>query len=172
MVKFSCSRSLVPALVLLVLGLGVVPVAAAGGDGWQTYKDAKFGFAMKVPKGAKLKEREWPGGWGGLYGKVGDVEVLGIAKLGAQHSPGDIERYGVTVTGIAEEHWKVIDQGKDSNGWKWFKAAVVTDGETVLFGGYGVGPKGSYLIFLKTSAEDYEENESEYEKWYDSIELT
>jgi len=46
-----------------------------------------------------------------------------------------------------------------------------TDGTVLLFGVYGTGPKGSYLILLQTTVKDYEEHKADYRKWYDSITL-
>jgi hypothetical protein len=40
-----------------------------------------------------------------------------------------------------------------------------------LFGGYGVGKKGSYLLVLVTTSNDFENNKADYMKWYNSINL-
>jgi hypothetical protein len=63
----------------------------------------------------------------------------------------------------------VIDSGKDSKGWKWYRTVKAEHAGTVVFGGYGVGPKGNYLMLLKTTSEDFEKHHDDYKKWYESI---
>jgi hypothetical protein len=62
-----------------------------------------------------------------------------------------------------------VDGGGKSNGWKWYKAVEARSGNEVVYGGYGVGPKGSYLLLLKTSASDSTSNKKDYDNWYESI---
>lgn len=65
----------------------------------------------------------------------------------------------------------MLDKGENNNGWRWWRTAEASDGHTLVFAGYGTGPKGSYLGFLKTTEEDYEKNKAEYRQWYESVKL-
>ena len=44
-------------------------------------------------------------------------------------------------------------------------------GGKLYFGGYGVGAKGNYLLYLETTVDDYNAHKSDYNKWYESIRL-
>ena len=117
-----------------------------------------------------MKTKEWAGGWGGLSGEHDGVTVYGVAKLGEPESAKDIEHFGVQLTGIPDEAWTEIDKG-NGNGWKWYRTVKATKGSKLVFGGYGVGPKGSYLMILVTTPSDFKEYQAVYEKWYHSIRL-
>ena len=41
----------------------------------------------------------------------------------------------------------------------------------MVFGAYGVGAKGNYLLYLETTPADYNAHQADYEKWYESIRL-
>ncbi len=161
--------------VLFVLAMGIIllwlSIPASAGEGWVKYKSDDYGFSMLVPEGTKFQEKEYEGGWGALYANYQGIQVLALGKMGAPEKPEAIEKYGVKITGVPGEYWKVIDKGKDSNGWKWYYTVKASDGKKVAYGGYGVGPKGSYLLVLITSKTDFEENYNDYLKWYKSIRL-
>jgi hypothetical protein len=55
---------------------------------------------------------------------------------------------------VPADKWKTLDKGSDRNGWKWYETVEINDGETIVFGGYGIGPKGSYMMLMKTSVAD------------------
>lgn len=153
--------------VLLLAGLASVVLA---GD-WVSYKAPAYGFSMLIPAGTHPKESEYGDGWGGLQAHHEGAELYGLAKLGTQATPEEIERFAVKMLGIPSSEWETVDQGKVSNGWKWYRTVKASHGDVVLYGGYGTGAKGSYLLVLKTSEEDFGEHESDYQKWYRSIQL-
>jgi hypothetical protein len=146
------------------------PVAFAE-EGWSNYKSDEYGFEMLVPEGTKFTEKESEGGWGELVATHEGVTLYALGKLGAPEKAEAIEKHGVKVTGIAADKWKVLDKGKDTNGWKWFYTVEARDGDNIVFGGYGVGSKGSYMIVMKTTAADYKESKKDYDTWYKSVKL-
>jgi uncharacterized protein YfiM (DUF2279 family) len=156
--------------IVVLLGLTVV-CAAAADDGWTRYRAPDYGFSMLVPAGTTMTEREWPGGWGGLYANHEGVELIAAALLGEQASAEEIEAFGVKVTKIAGDSWKLIDSGENAAGWTWYKTVKATSGGKVIYGGYGVSSKGSYLILLVTTAADFAAYQADYEHWYESVEL-
>ncbi len=141
-------------------------------DDWEKYQAKEYGFEMLIPKDAKVVEREKKGGWGGCYVKHEGVEVYALAKLGAEATKDEIRKFAETECGIPGEHWTKTDEGKDQGGWKWFEVYVAEKDNTLIFGGFGTGPKGNYLVFLKTTKEDYEKHKAEYKKWYASVKLS
>jgi hypothetical protein len=145
--------------------------AAAFASDWKYYETKRYGFSMLVPSGTRLNTREWGGGWGGISGTSEDVKFHGQAKLGAKESNEDIERYAVNLIGVPAGAWVKVDQVQNTRGWERgyvFKANV---GSRLLFGMYGVGAKGNYLLYLDTTAEDYMNHKKDYDKWYESIRL-
>lgn len=154
--------------VLLCL---IVVSSATAGEGWTRYSAPDYGFSMLVPSGAEIEEREWPGGWGGLYSKHEGVELIAVALLDDEATAEEIEKFGIEVTRIGEDHWTQIDKGEDSAGWKWYRTVKARTGGRVAFGGYGVGRKGSYLLLLVTTQEDFDAYRSDYEHWYESVRL-
>lgn len=157
-------------VLLITLSFALSALAFAGGGGWRLYEDAQFGYSMLVPEGAQLATRQWPGGWGGLHVEYQGVQVLGIAKLGEQASFEDIERFGVELTGIPDHAWTAIDAGS-GDGWIAYRTVEAQVGESLIFGGYGVGPRGSYLILLETTPADFVAHRADYQTWYESVRL-
>ncbi len=149
--------------------LGFTVLAAA--DEMQEYRSEKYGFAMRVPADTRLVEREYGDGWGGLYAEVDGVDLFGAARLGSDASPEEIERFGVSLTGISADHWTRIEEGEDRNGWKWYRIVKAEAEGRLIFGGYGTGPKGSYLLVLRTTAGDFAENRADYDEWIRSVRL-
>lgn len=143
---------------------------AAGAVDWQYYQDKKYGFSMLVPAGAKVNEKEWGGGWGELWAEHEGVKLRGLAKLGAKESDGDIEKFAVRTIGIPANEWKLIDSGK-GRGWERYRTFEAVRGNRLYFGGYGVGSKGNYLLFMETTVSDYNDHKAEYVKWYESVRL-
>jgi hypothetical protein len=157
---------------LVICGMVIsFSIPAFGGEGWVTYRSEEYGFSMLVPEGTKFEEKEFEGGWGALYANYQGVKLWAVGKLGAPEEAKDIEAYGVKVTGIPAKYWKTIDKGKNAHGWKWYNTVKASDGKTIAYGGYGIGPKGSYMLILVTSKQDFEENNNDYLKWYKSIRL-
>ncbi len=157
---------------LLVGWIFVSCIAAPAGAGeWTVYESSEYGFTMLVPKETNFQEKEYEGGWGCLSADYQGIKLYAIGKLGPAAAPEEIEKFGVKVTGVPAKKWEEIDHGKNQAGWKWYCTVKALDGEKILFGGYGTGPKGSYMLVLKTTKKDYEENYGDYVKWYESIRL-
>lgn len=159
--KLGCS-------ILLLVAVGMTGPAAA--HQWLAYNAPDYGFSMLVPEGAQLQSRQWPGGWGGLSGSYEGVTLFAMAKLGVHENPAAIEQFGVQLTGIPAEAWEEFDAGVDK-GWEGYRAVRADLGDRVIFGGYGIGPKGTYLILLETTHADYDAYEDEFEDWFESVRL-
>ncbi len=151
--------------VLLVFQQGALASAE-----WRTYNSEEYGFSMLVPQSAVFVEREYGNGWGALIANYDGIMLYAIGKLGEQASAQEIERYGVKVTRVPAGKWREIDSGS-GGGWNWYKTVKAEHYGKTLFGGYGTGAKGSYLIVLVTSREDFNKHRAEYENWYNSIRL-
>jgi hypothetical protein len=155
---------------LLAAG-ALLAAATAFASDWKSYEARDFGFSMLVPAGAAVKEREWGGGWGGLFAEHEGVRLYGRAKLGAGETDEAIEKYALKTIGIAAGKWTRIDQGKNQRGWKRYYTFKANVGSKLVFGGYGVGPKGNYLLYLETTPDDFMEHRADYDRWYESIRL-
>jgi hypothetical protein len=155
---------------VILVSLAVFAATAAA-QGWKLYEAKAYGFSMLIPEGTMVREREWSGGWGGIYAQHEGVRLYGLAKLGTKASDDEIEKFAVDVVGIPREAWTLIDAGKMKKGWIRYHTVKAMKGSKLVFGGYGVGPKGSYLLYLETTPADFREHEADYEKWYASIEL-
>jgi hypothetical protein len=141
-------RKLLTTLTLAVT-LAFVPTASAA-DGWDTFHNEEFGFSMPVPDGMTLKGLRL-GKWGGLHGRVDGAEVWAIGRLGEQVPRETIEAFGVGITKVPGKYWLVVDSKEKTGGWTWFRVAVATNGKDVLWAKYGTGPKGSYLVVVKST---------------------
>ena len=142
--------------------------AAALAD-WKYYETKKYGFSMLVPNGASLRTMEWGGGWGGITGVSEGVKFHGQAKLGAKESNEDIERYALNLIGVPAAQWVKVDQLSNTRGFERAQVFKANVGSRLLFGMYGVGPKGNYLLYLDTTPDDYMSHKKDYDKWYESI---
>lgn len=161
-------------LARLLTATGVVALVCAtpsAAQEWKTYDAGEYGFSMLIPSDATVSEKEWGGGWGGLFSDYEGVKLWGLAKLGKKHSAEEIEEFGVKLTGVPADAWKQVGKGTDDNGWIWYRTVEATKGGVLVFGGYGVGPKGSYLLVMKTTVADYDAHKADYKKWYDSVTL-
>ncbi len=144
---------------------------ATAQDGWVTYVAEDYGFSMLMPEGTTFVEKEYGDGWGELFAESDGVKFYGLAKLGEQATPEEIERVGVKLTGIPAQYWKQINEGKNESGWNWYRTVEASNKGVLVLGDYGTGKMGSYLLILVTTVSDYEEYESDYEAWYRSIRL-
>ena len=145
--------------------------AGAYAADWKYYEAKDYGFSMLVPSAARLQTREWGGGWGGIASTLEGVRFYGLAKLGPRETDADIEKYALNVIGIPAGAWTKTDQAINVRGWERsyvFKANV---GTRLIYGMYGVGQKGNYLLYLDTTPGDYMDNKADYDKWYESIRL-
>ncbi len=156
----------------LFIGAFVVLAAQATvASDWKHYEAKSYGFSMLVPSGVAVREREWGGGWGGINAEFEGVRLYGLAKLGAKATDAEIERFAVQTIGIPAGEWTMVDSGANQRGWGRYKTFRAIKGAKLYFGGYGVGPKGNYLLYLETTPADYKEHEGDYNKWYESIRL-
>jgi hypothetical protein len=137
---------------------------------WKYYEAKSYGYSMLVPEGTKMKEKELGGGWGQLWGESEGVKLNGLAKLGAKESDADIEKFAVKTIGIPASEWKMVDSGS-ARGFERYKTFEAVRGPKLYFGGYGVGKKGNYLLYLETTVDDYNAHKADYKKWYESIRL-
>ena len=155
---------------LSIVGALTISAVAIASD-WKSYDASAYGFSMLVPTGVNVRERESGGGWGGMYAEFEGVKLYGLAKLGSKESDDDIEKFALRVIGIPASAWTRIDKGTSQNGWARYSTFRANSGGKLVFGGYGVGAKGNYLMYLETTAGDYADHKAEYEKWYESIRL-
>ena len=149
---------------------GLLVAASAFAD-WKYYETKKYGFSMLIPEGASMATREWGGGWGGISGSSEGVKFHGQAKLGAKESNDDIEKYALNLIGVPAAMWVKVDQVQNTRGWERAQVFKANVGSRLLFGMYGVGPKGNYLLYLDTTPDDYMNHKKDYDKWYESIRL-
>ena len=126
---------------------------------------------MQLWKSSKLRSKEEKGGWGMLEAKNDVATIWAIAKLGKPHTPAEIEDYGIQVTGVASKYWKLLSKGEKTNGWVWYRVYQASDAKWVIRAVLGVGPKGSYLLILKTTTADEMANRAAYLAWVKSVKL-
>lgn len=140
-------------------------------NGWSVYRSEDYGFEMLVPTEMELKEKEWTGGWAGFEGEYQGMRLYAIAKQ-EEATAEEIEKFGVEVSKIGEDHWSLIDEGEeDENGWDWYRAYKASHDGKVAYAGLGVGPRGSYLLMITTSELDDLVYSSDYGKWYQSLKV-
>ena len=156
---------------IFALLAGLVLFAAAHASDWKYYETKDYGFSMLVPSGAKLQTREWGGGWGGISSNYDGVKFYGLSKLGAKESDADIEKYALNTIGLPASAWTKTDQANNVRGWDRAYVFKANLGSRLVFGMYGVGKKGNYLLYLDTTPGDYMDHKSDYDKWYESIRL-
>lgn len=111
-----------------------------------------------------ISSRNWTGSHNG-------VRFHGQAKLGAKESNADIEKYAVNLIGVPAGAWVKVDEVQNTRGWERAQVFKANVGSRLLFGMYGVGPKGNYLLYLDTTPDDYMAYKKDYDKWYESIRL-
>ena len=156
---------------MLAMLAGLLLLAPAQASDWKYYESKEYGFSMLVPTGAQLQTKEWGNGWGGISSLHEGVRFQGLAKLGAKESDADIEAYALKVIGVPGSAWTRVDQSGNTRGWDRFQVFRANVGARLLFGLYGVGKKGNYLLYLDTTPGDYMDHKADYDKWYESIRL-
>lgn len=144
---------------------------AGAEEGWKDYRLAEYGLQMSIPKGSVIKIKEFPRGWAGAYAEYEHDEFWGLAKQGATMSADEMVSYGATISGIPESYWKTVDEVKDVNGWTWYSGYKAVSGGKVVYAGLGTGPKGSYLMILKTTPEEASKSWNTYEIWYKTLKI-
>lgn len=135
---------------------------------WKTFDAPKFGFKMEVPAKTKMVAKA-KGRWGGFYAKIFPAQIWGLAKLDAKHTPAEIAAFGLAVTNTKAKQWKEIAGGKDKQGFEWFKIYKAEAGNHVAIAVSGVGPKGSYLLVIKTLKTNYLRFQDAYDRWAASV---
>jgi hypothetical protein len=161
-------RKLVRALTLL--GVLMLAGAALAAD-WGIFKSDKFGFAMLVPPNSQWAAKDYGSGWGGIFTKSGVTEFVGIVKLDSQGTPVELENAAIKLTGIPAAGWKKVDEGTNKAGWRWWRTYEATGNGKVLLTVLGTGPKGSYVLFLGTTAADMAAHRPQYQEWYNKLTL-
>lgn len=161
-------------LIVITITVGIIAsllFIAIANDAWELYYSEDYGFSMLIPVGMKFEKKEYKGGWGLLTAKHEEIQFYVLGKLGTDASEVEIEEYGVKITDIPAKYWEEIDSGEYEKGWKWYRVVKAVYDNSLVFGGYGVGSKGSYMLILKTKKGDFEKNQKDYMKWYRSIRL-
>ncbi len=98
---------------------------------------------MLSPTKMKYVEKEWEGGKAGIEGSYQGVKLYATGKK-EKATVAKIEKFGVKVTEIEEDHWTLKDEDEENdNGWKWYRAYKVSHDGKVAYAGLEVGPKGS-----------------------------
>ena len=138
---------------------------------WRQHESEVYGFSMMIPEMTSLAERRPDSGWGSLRAVYLQTEIWVLVKLGAAVEEIEFRSIALRHTGIMQGDWKVVDQGRNARGFTWFKTLKAYRGATVFYGLYGVGPRGSYVFFLKTDPEHVEKNQTQFDQWYQSITL-
>ncbi len=161
--------TVVPLTALITLSLAAAPAQAKKKVPWVKYEAKKYGFSMKVPKGTKFKEKDWKNGWAGLHANYLGVQLWGLTHKGTKHKVEAFQKFGVVVTGIPGKKWELVEEGKDDNGFEWYKVHRAEKGKHLVFALYGVGPKGSYMLVLKTTKKSFKKDKAPYLRWYNSI---
>jgi hypothetical protein len=142
---------------------------ALAADNWKEWKNDEYGIRMTIPDKMVLAGKKFEQGWGGLFGKLGLVEMFVIGKLGKAHSLQDMQAFGITVSGVPAKHWNKIDEGEGDNGWKWYKTYRADGPKRALFAILAQNEKGSFIIFLRTTRANLRRNLKAYVQWYQSI---
>lgn len=155
---------------LLAIALALATLTA-GATEWVRYASEPYGFSMQVPEGTTFEQKEWGNGWAGFDARVNDVRLYGLAKLGPRESDEAIETFALQLIGVPASAWTRVDQGRNRQGWMRYRSFQAMRGDKLVFGGYGVGAKGNYLLYLETTPADFKQNRSAYDKWYGSIRL-
>ena len=153
------------------VALAALLMSATAFADWKNYDSPAYGFSMLIPAGAGVATRESPGGWGGIAGSFEGLRFHGQAKLGAKESNEDIERYAIALIGVPAGAWVKVDQVSGTRGWERGYVFRANVGSRLLFGMYGVGPRGNYLLYLDTTPEDYASHKADFDRWYESITL-
>jgi hypothetical protein len=159
------------ALLVLAVTLALAPPAWA--QGWSVFKSDRFGFAMLVAPGTRWEARDFGDGWGGMNARKGVLELLVIVRLGRFASPADMERSAVALTKVPGDAWRKSDEGRNVNGWTWWRTYRVNLDATgrILFAVLGNGRRGSYMLLLETSQQDFSAHKELYDEWYRSLTL-
>lgn len=153
------------ATVTLLLGSN----AAQAVDEWKEWKNDTYGIKMLVPQKMALAGKKYDSGWGGLFGKIADVEMFVIGKLDTAPTLKEMQDFGIAVSGVPARFWKKIDEGEGKNQWTWHKTYRADGPKRALFAILAQSKKASVIIFLRTTRETLRKNLDAYVTWYKSI---
>ncbi len=139
-------------------------------DGWVEWKSDAYGFRMVIPRVMKMKARG-RGNWGGFHGVLKPIDLYGLAWLKHFPKPGVMKNFAVKHIGIPANKWRLIHQGTNKHGFKWFKTFRATEKGKFAYILLGHGPKGAYILHLTTTPANQLLFNAQYVKWYMSIRL-
>ncbi|MFT7580735.1 MAG: hypothetical protein ACI9MR_002408 [Myxococcota bacterium] len=128
-------------------------VSAGPPAAWQEFKSDQYGFKMRLPEGATMDAKTFESGWEGLFARAGDDEFYAVTKPGAKLTRQQIEVLGRTVIGIPATNWRTTGSAENELGFKWYRTVRAREGDQMVYARYGDGPKGPYVMVLKTSEE-------------------
>jgi len=125
----------------LVVLCGALLAGPAAAQDWVTFSDESIGLRMLVPAKTKMVDAG-EDGWEGRRGMLAPVEILVTAAKDPPDT-GVMLKSAAKVVGIPETAWRMTDEGRDTNGWKWIRAYQATDGKTMVYALLGHASKSS-----------------------------
>jgi hypothetical protein len=163
-------RNFVRSLAVTLIVVGTAGTAAAKEAGWKEFKSDEFGFKMMIPEKMEMKAGAF-GDWGGFHGVLGPVNLYGLARKDHHPDVKLMQAFAIKHTGIPALAWKMIHEGKDANGWTWFKTYRAMAKGKFVYAVLGHGPKGAYILVLTTTPANRIIFDKAYKRWYGSVTL-
>lgn len=145
--------------------------ASAHAEPWKRHESKRLGFSMPVPRGAKIVDKAWPGGWVGLQADHKGLKLFGVATLGKKKTAALIRAVAEQISGMERKHWTVKKTVKSKSGWVWYTIARAAHGKKVALAVYGLGRKGSYLMLLVTTEADSRRRRAAQARWTNGAKL-
>ena len=142
-------------------------------DEWQLVSFEKLGFSMLMPSDSYVTtfESQPVDDWVTLRANLQGALLLGLKSEKELATPTRLESMGARLAEIAFESWEILDEGEETAGWKWYRTFRASMMGESIFGVYGTGANGSYILLVKTSEEDLRIHGLAYTKWFESIML-
>jgi hypothetical protein len=165
------SKGVRTARALLLLGLAAMPASAA--PPWVEYRNEEFGVQMLVPPGVK-PAIQTGGASGSVLFRAGKATTVAAVVGIGPHQPIDrLREYGVSVTRVPAGDWtRVGDPMRDTAaGFSYAESWTASDGKGLLIAILGHGPRGSYVIFVTTSINEYKKAQPEFMRWAESVKV-
>jgi hypothetical protein len=159
------------AWALLLFGLSALPAGAA--PPWIEYRNEELGVQMLVPPGVK-PVTQIGGASGSVLFRAGKATtVAAVVGIGPQQPIDRLREYGVSVTRVPAGDWtRVGDPMRDTPaGFSYAESWTASDGKGLLIAILGHGPRGSYVIFVITSVDEYKKGQPEFVRWAESIKV-
>jgi hypothetical protein len=99
--------------------------------------------------------------------------VAAVVGLGPQQPIDRLREYGVSVTRVPAGDWtRVGDPMRDTPaGFSYAESWTASDGKGLLIAILGHGPRGSYVIFVTTSINEYKKAQPEFMRWAESVKV-